>query len=1136
MGEPELQVPRVGVFVCHCGLNIAGTVDCESVRDYAESLPNVAYANDLMFTCSSDGLSEIRKAITENNLNKVVVASCTPRTHEPIFREVLEEAGLNRYLFEMVNLREHVSWCHMNEKEHATEKAKTLVEMAVARAAQLEPLERESVDVIPSVAVIGGGVAGISAALDAANGGYHVYLIDSRPTIGGQMALLDKVFPQNDCAICILGPIMASVERHPEIELLTYSEVESLEGHVGSFRMRVRRKARFIDSQKCNGCGECVQECPVSVNNEYEFGLARRKAVYRPFPQAVPNTFTIEKLGVSPCRGGCPAGVRTQAFIALTREKKFDKALDVLRETYPFPGTLGRVCDHPCESKCERAEIDQPVSIRNIHRFLADYEREHGETRSVEPNISREEQIAIIGAGPAGLACAYDLSRRGYPVTIFESRSKSGGLLRWGIPEYRLPRDVLDDEISRIELLGVGIIRGKRVESTSDLFDQGFKSIFVATGAPKSRKLMIRGENAKGVHYALEFLDKVNSNKPIELGTKTVIIGGGNAAIDSARVARRLGTRQVTILYRRSRDEMPAIPSEIEEAIGEGVKIQFLTAPVEILETSGQVSGIKCITMQLGAPDASGRRRPVPVSDSEFDIDVDSVIVAVGQEVPSKGVASELELNEWGTIETDPITLQTSMQGVFAGGDVTSGGGSVIEAVAAGKRAAESIHRYINGEDMLSQRPEVLGEIAHSKLESSKVPVSARNPMPTLGQTSRRKNFREIECGFPEETAIMEANRCINCAVCSECEQCTDACKLGAIDHSMKDEIVELDIGTIIVATGFSTYEPEKTREYGYGLFPNVITNAQFERITNAAGPTHGKILRPSDGKTPKSVAFIQCVGSRDLRANCDYCCYIGCQNSLKQAIQVKEKYPATEVTVFAIDVRTHGTGYEEQYKRARRMGVVIVKGKAAELEEDFNTRNLQVFAEDLYTGMNLGLTFEMIVLASALRPQPNSPELSRKLNISIDQYGFYMCAHPKLRPAETFRDGIFVAGSCLGPMDITKAVAMGEAAAAKAQSIMAPGRFNIEPIYAEINPDECMKCELCADLCAYGAPSLVDGTMVIAKTLCQGCGTCAAGCPKHAIDMKHYRSAQILSMIKVASESALTHVHVDDKPEAPVI
>ncbi|MFW9960800.1 MAG: FAD-dependent oxidoreductase [Candidatus Thorarchaeota archaeon] len=1115
---------RIGVFVCNCGLNIAGTVDCESVAQYASKLSDVVHSVDLLFACSDDGQDHIKRAIKEKELNRVIVASCTPRTHEPVFRACVEEAGLNRYLYDQVNLREHCSWVHMDEKDLATMKAEELVAMAVERVKYLEPLERQSVDVIQSAAVIGGGVAGISAALDLANAGFETHLIESRPTIGGQMALLDKVFPQNDCAICILGPIMSKVGQHPKINLMTYSEIDDIDGYVGNFRLKVRKKSPYINWEKCNGCGDCEKACPVGVTSEYEFGIASRKAAYRPFPQAVPNKFTIDKKGTSPCRIACPAHANVQAFITLLKNERYDEALEMYRKSSPFAGVLGRVCTNPCMSECERGKYDEAVSIRNLHRFLADYERDHEKAKfeAFEPDKKKAKNpVAIIGGGPAGLACAYDLVQLGYSVTVFEARKKAGGLLRWGIPEYRLPRDVLDYEINIVKQLGVEIQSGIKVDSIDELKKQGFKAIFVATGAPGSRKLNLKGENNKGVFHALSFLDNVNSGKTVELGDNIAVIGGGNAAIDAARTAKRLGAKKVTIVYRRSKEEMPAITSEVVAAEEEGIKIDFLATPVEIQETNRILTGMKCIRMRLGAPDESGRRRPVPIPGSEFKMSVDNIIIAIGQEVTPDSYLGKLEPSIWGSLEVNPITLQTNVKGVFGGGAVVfGGGGSVVEAVAAGKEAAKSIDRFLRGVDLAEDREEILMPIEDLEFDESKVRLGYAPIMRHLGMAKRKSTFKEVELGFDKASAMKEADRCLSCGVCCECKKCFEACKLDAVDHSLQDEIVELNVGTIIVATGFKVHNPLETREFGFGTFENVITNAQLERLTNAAGPTQGKPKRPSDHTVPKRVGFVQCVGSRDRRFDQDYCCYIGCENSLKQAIQLKEKYTDTEVTIYAMDIRTHGLGYEGLYRRAREKGVIVVKGRPSEIEENPSTKSLVVLAEDLYTGERLETTQDLVVLATALLPNDDTPELARKLKVSTGEYGYLMEAHPKLRPVDSFQDGVFLAGAVLGPMDIPKAVAYGKGAAAGAQALMAPGKFFVEPIFAEINTSLCMDCDLCAEVCPYGAPTGSGEERRVMFELCQGCGTCAASCPKNAISMRHYRNEQILPQIIAAARA----------------
>ncbi|MFW9834511.1 MAG: FAD-dependent oxidoreductase, partial [Candidatus Thorarchaeota archaeon] len=606
--------------------------------------------------------------------------------------------------------------------------------------------------------------------------------------------------------------------------------------------------------------------------------------------------------------------------------------------------------------------------------------------------------------------------------------------------------------------------------------------------------------------------------KTVTIGKNVAIIGGGNAAIDSARTAKRLGAKRVTIVYRRSREEMPAIASEVDEAEHEGVKIEFLATPIEVLVSDKSVSGMKCVRMRLGAPDDSGRRRPVPIPDSEFKMSVDTVIIAIGQEVTSDALIEGLEPSMWGTLDVDPKTLQTNVKWVFGGGDVVSGGASAIEAVATGKEAAKSIDLYLMGEDLVEGREEILIPIEDIEVDQASMKMRYAPIMRTLSMSKRKTSFAEVEQGFKKADAIAEADRCLGCGVCCECEKCVEACKLEAIDHSLQDEIVELNVGTIIVATGFKVHDPLETREFGYGTFENVITNAQLERLTNAAGPTQGKPKRPSDHKIPKRVAFVQCVGSRDRRFNQDYCCYIGCENSLKQAIQIQEKYPETEITVYAMDIRTHGLGYEALYKRAREKGVIVVKGRPSEIEEIPETKSLIVMAEDLYTGARLETTTDLVVLATALLPNDDTAELARKLKVSTGEYGFLMEAHPKLRPVDSFQDGVFLAGAALGPMDIPKAVAYGKGAAAGAQALMAPGVFYVEPIYAEIDTEKCFDCDLCADLCPYGAITGTGEERRVMFELCQGCGTCSAACPKNAIDMRHYRKQQVLPQVIAAA------------------
>ena len=477
------------------------------------------------------------------------------------------------------------------------------------------------------------------------------------------------------------------------------------------------------------------------------------------------NLAITTRYGQPPCHVECPAGVRTQRFVNLTRDKRFEEALQLMRDTYPFAGTLGRVCNAPCESRCQRGLIDQPVSIRNLHRFLADNERASGKIHKPTPSIDKTEKIAIIGAGPAGIGCAYDLARMGYPVTVFEAKPQNGGLLRYGIPSYRLPRDILDEEISYVQQHDVEILNDQRITKPSDLITKGYSAVFVGTGASSSRKLRVEGEDAKGVFHALEFLDDINLGKSVKLGKRVAVIGGGNAAIDSARVSLRIGADEVSLVYRRSRSEMPANEMEIEDAEHEGIDLKILSSPVKILETGGKVTGLRCIKMELGEPDASGRRRPVPIPDSEFDIEVDSIVVAIGQGIESDDYFADLEYTEWGLIQTDKQSHQTSVEGVFAGGDAVSGPATVVKAVGAGKKAAISIDRYIRGEPV-SQEIDTPGTItATIDADKAQATEERRAAMPMLEAEDRATTFDEVELGFDAKISATEASRCINCSI-----------------------------------------------------------------------------------------------------------------------------------------------------------------------------------------------------------------------------------------------------------------------------------------------------------------------------------------------------------------------------------
>jgi heterodisulfide reductase subunit A len=648
---------RIGVYVCHCGLNIAGSVRCDEVAEFAASLPYVALSKDYRYVCSDPGLDMIRTDIIEQKLNRVVVASCSPRLHEPTFRKVCEEAGLNKYLFEMANIREHCSWVHLHEKSEATEKAKDLVQMSVAKAALLEPQEEIEVPVLKKALVLGGGVAGIQAALDLADTGYKVYLVEKEPSIGGTMAQLDKTFPTMDCSICILAPKMSEIGRHPNIELLANSELTEVEGYIGNFTVKVLKKPRYV-TEECTSCDDCTKVCPVMVPDDFDVGLSMRPAIYKPFPQAVPSIFIIDR----------------------------------------------------------------------------------------------------------------------------------------------------------------------------DL----------------------------------------------------------------------------------------------------------------------------CLTSEILA-----------------------------------------------------------------------------------------------------------------------------------------------------------------------CSKCYEACDKRAIDFEMKPEIIELEVGTIIVATGAGVCDPTSIKRYKYGKYQDVITSLEFERLINAGGPTGGRLIRPSNLHVPSSVAFIQCVGSRSVEKQHSYCSNVCCMNTIKDALLIKEHWPDTEIYVFYIDIRAFGKGFEDLYLRAKKAGVQFIRGLPAEIIEDPDTKNIRLIGENTLRKGLYEVDVGMVILSIGIESRQDSDKVQRLLTLSKTSDGFFMESHPKLKPVDAPTGGVFLAGCCESPKDIKDSVTQASAAAARAGILMAKGKVTIEAITSSVNPEKCTTCGLCVKVCPYNA-IVINSEMNTAETIeaaCAGCGTCGAECPQGAITMRHFTDAQINAQINAETE-----------------
>jgi NADH-quinone oxidoreductase subunit F len=470
----------------------------------------------------------------------------------------------------------------------------------------------------------------------------------------------------------------------------------------------------------------------------------------------------------SACQHTCPISQDAPAYIGLLAQGKFEEAVKIVLKENPLPLICGRVCDAPCEGKCVAGEWDDPIAIRSLKRFLADYQMEHNIELEQEKKEQKEEQIAIVGSGPGGLTCAHYLALEGYKVTVFESQAVAGGMLALGIPEFRLPKDILEYEIDRIKKLGVEIKTDTTVgkDISLDELKEQYKAVFIAIGAHKGLKMKIPNEDSEGVLDAVQFLRDYNLGQKVSIGDNVVVVGGGNSAIDAARVAKRLG-KETSIFYRRTKAEMPAIPSEIEEALLEGIDIQFLVTPIEAVSSSGKITGMKCIRMKLGDVDESGRRRPVPIEGSEFNADVDTLILAISQEPEVSLITGEngLKVSAWNTLEVDPETLLTNVEGIFAGGDVVSGPNTVTGAMAHGKTAAQMIDKYARGEKLEATyevtRPAVYADAV--ELSDEEIKSLKRPEMPSIPVDQRIESSKEVELGFSEADAISEAKRCLRC-------------------------------------------------------------------------------------------------------------------------------------------------------------------------------------------------------------------------------------------------------------------------------------------------------------------------------------------------------------------------------------
>jgi heterodisulfide reductase subunit A-like polyferredoxin len=902
---------------------------------------------------------------------------------------------------------------------------------------------------IGKVLVVGGGIGGMEASLNLVEAGFKVYLVDEKPNIGGTMAQLDKTFPTNDCSMCIMAPKLVETGRNANIDLFMGTEVVRLEGEPGHFDVVLRRRPRRIIKEKCTSCGLCAPYCPLEAPAEYNEGMSHRSAAYINFPQAIPSTYSIDR-EIPPCTNRCPINLNVRDYVGLIAQGRYLESLDVIREKLPFPGVIGRICSHPCEDECLRGQkVEQPLAICALKRFVADYEV--GKREIPVPRIApaRGKKVAIIGGGPSGMTCAVEVRKAGCDVTIFEGHDKLGGMLYWGIPAYRLPKDVLERETSVIGKMGVEVRYNTKVGtdiSLADIHDQ-FDAVYIGIGAQGGRKLGLADEDAHGVLSGVDFLRRIAQNKDVALGSRVLVVGGGNVAADVALTARRVGGKDVHIACLESRQEMPASPTEVEQMLDEGIVIPNSWGPQTIRVTDGTVKGIgfkRCTSVF----DDRGQFNPAFDENITKEFSIDTIILAIGQstEPAFLSAVEGLEVLRGGWIKADPVSLQTTVKGIFAGGDAVTGPRLAIDAVSQGREAAESIIRYLEGRDLKEGRAAQETELVVEVPED--IERRYRAVIPTL-PVDRRGGFDEVELVLDEMAAKAEAERCLNCRRCLGCRICEDACKPGAINYLQGPEEVRINVGSVIIAAGFEEFDPAVRPELGYGLYRNVVTSTEFERILSATGPTASTVMRPSDGRIPRKVAWLQCVGSRD-KTN-EYCSSVCCMYATKEAIIAKEHQNDVEPTIFYMDVRAFGKGFEQYYRRAKdEHGIRYVKSAVSRILEDPDTNDLEITYIDDNGELSTEM-FDLVVLSVGMRPARHLPNLAAALGVELNEYGFIRSL--PTNPVATSRPGIYVSGAAESPKDIPETVTQASGAACEAASVIAEARGK-DLVVAEL-PDE---------------------------------------------------------------------------------
>jgi len=735
--------------------------------------------------------------------------------------------------------------------------------------------------------ITGSNMDALKKAMELSDQNNKVCLITNQASFYPGPTILDENFSSYSNFLNEYCSLIDNIHQNENITVIKNAGIEKVSSENNN-KLELKVNATFVQEDKCNNCGKCLDVCPVNILDHDTFGILNKHAIYQPWPKCDSTKYAISK-AVPYCQSSCPIMMDTRGYISSIASMEIDLAYNKIRNTNPLPDLCGKICNHACETTCARGFLDEPLEIRKLKGFTTktkyDFYEKNNKQLLEKPTITKNNdpsnKVAIIGSGPAGLAAAHDLAMMGYPVTIFESAGVVGGMLRMGIPDFRLPPEDLEREIQGIIGLGVELKLNTPIGvnlTLSKLKNKGYRAIFIGVGAQKCYDLGITGEDLNGVVNGLELLKNINMGNAIESptsGSHVVVVGGGNVAIDCARSVRRLGVDKITIVYRRTEQEMPADIEEIVQSREEGIEFQFLVAPKEIIGDSGKVNSIRCQRTKLGPMDASGRRRPIIVDGTDFTIETDCVISAIGQAPDLDFIASEdneysLEITSKSNIVVNNKTGETNVAGIFAGGDVVTGPATVISAINGGKLAAKAIDHYLSDDEYANNNLDTVnGEIRGIELEMIRLrknhlnllkePKRYRETKKLLDAVTRISSFTEVEEPLTFDEAVSESKRCLSCRICIGCGVCQAVCPQNAISYNDQDQWLMIEAKQILkyphVVEGRFLKNIQLKELYSNSL--NVLTSMEFEFVQNSTNQFSGQILRQSDGEIAKKLCFI---------------------------------------------------------------------------------------------------------------------------------------------------------------------------------------------------------------------------------------------------------------------------------------